>query len=81
MGDPLRTGFKRPARVGPRTACDLDGGLGHPIDEVVVTVRCGNYSAFNGYHFTPSDWSELRCGCRVRWRSNARYVAAVRSGH
>jgi hypothetical protein len=47
---------------------------------VVVEVRCGNYSAFNGYRFTPSEYSELRCtGCGLRWRTKARYVGKLRS--
>lgn len=41
-------------RVGSWTCSD--GERGHPIEHVVVTVRCGNYSAFNGYHFTRSDY-------------------------
>lgn len=35
------------------------------------------FSAFNGYHFTPSDYSEIVCtrpGCHGRWRTKAEYV-------
>jgi hypothetical protein len=40
-----------------------------------VTARYCNYSAFNGYHWTPSDYSEVRCSeCRTSWRTKARYV-------
>lgn len=40
-----------------------------------VAVREGNSSAFNGYHFTRSAWSECRCGaCHRRWRTKAGYV-------
>lgn len=44
----------------------------------VTAYRC-NYSAFNGYHYTPSDYSEVTCsedagGCGRRWRTKARYV-------
>jgi hypothetical protein len=42
-----------------------------------VSVREGNSSAFNGYHFTRSAYSECRCarpGCGRRWRTNAGYV-------
>jgi hypothetical protein len=43
-----------------------------------VLARECNYSAFNGYHYTPSDYSSLRCGtCGRCWRSNAGYVAQV----
>lgn len=53
----------------PKAAC-----LCKPRD-VVVTVRNGNYSAFNGYHFTPSDYSEVMClKCGWRWRTKAQWV-------
>lgn len=40
-----------------------------------VTQRNQNCSAFNGYHPTYSDWSEVRClACHVRWRTRAYYV-------
>lgn len=43
----------------------------------VVLQRHCNYSAFNGYHYTPSDYSLVRCtvpGCRGLWRTKAAYV-------
>ena len=43
----------------------------------VVTQRHGNASAFNGYHWTPSDWSAVKCladGCGRVWRTRAAYV-------
>lgn len=41
-----------------------------------VTVRLGNYSAFNGGRFTPSEYSELVCTVdNRRWRTNAKYVS------
>lgn len=43
-----------------------------------VTQRRCNHSAFNGYHRTPSAYSEVRCGkCRARWRTRAAYVATL----
>jgi hypothetical protein len=45
-----------------------------------VYQRYGNASAFNGYHWTPSDYSGLVCtvkGCGRRWRTRAAYVAAT----
>lgn len=47
-----------------------------------VTVYRANYSAFNGYRRTPSDYSEVRCdrdlgGCGARWRTNAKYVETL----
>ena len=41
---------------------------------VVVDRRC-NYSAFSGYHRTPSDYSAIRCTtCGGVWRTKAKYV-------
>lgn len=43
-----------------------------------VDVRNGNYSAFNGYHFTPSEYSQVRCPlCPKVWRTKAAYVAEL----
>ena len=42
----------------------------------VVDYKC-NYSAFNGYHFTPSDYSQVVCTnlqCQGTWRTKAKYV-------
>lgn len=40
-----------------------------------VIQRHGNASAFNGYHWTPSDYSAVRCGdCGRVWRTKAAYV-------
>lgn len=39
-----------------------------------------NHSAFNGYHPTPSDYSEIRCAhpdCGRRWRTKAAYADAL----
>lgn len=47
-----------------------------------VTARRCNYSAFNGYHWTPSDYSEVRCSaCRVSWRTKAAYVDKLPDAH
>lgn len=44
-------------------------------DSWFVYVRKANYSAFNGYHKTPSDYSEVRCPvCGRVWRTKAAYV-------
>ena len=44
----------------------------------VLARRC-NYSAFNGYHYTPSNWSHMKClHCRASWRTKAKYVADFR---
>lgn len=44
----------------------------------VLQYKC-NYSAFNGYHRTPSDYSAVVCerdagGCGTIWRTKAAYV-------
>lgn len=43
-----------------------------------VVVREANYSAFNGYRYTPSAYSSIRClECPRRWRTRAAYVAQL----
>lgn len=45
-------------------------------DLVVVKYKC-NFSAFNGYHYTPSDYSEVRCirpSCNGTWRTKGKYI-------
>jgi hypothetical protein len=45
----------------------------------VVVQRCRNYSAFSGYHFTPSDWSHVHCKvCGANGRTKAKYVEFLR---
>lgn len=42
-----------------------------------VSVLKGNYSAFNGYRFTPSDYSLVRCQsatCQAVWRTKSNEV-------
>lgn len=40
-----------------------------------VRVRKANYSAFNGGHRTPSDYSLVTCpACSCHWRTKAAYV-------
>lgn len=47
----------------------------------VVRARYCNYSAFNGYHYTPSDWSAVRCNaCNAYWRTKALYVDRLADG-
>jgi len=44
----------------------------------VVTDRECNHSAFNGYHWTPSDYSRIECSrCGRAWRSKAKYVDSL----
>ena len=51
------------------------------IDESKITVldRYCNHSAFNGYHYTPSDYSAVRCVvCGNIWRTKASYVSRLK---
>ena len=54
-----------------------------PIKErawLVVHRNC-NYSAFNGYHRTPSNHSAITCKkCGAAWRTNANYVEDLADG-
>jgi hypothetical protein len=44
---------------------------------VVRHYRC-NYSAFNGYHRTPSEYSQVWCPiCPRMWRTKAGYVDSL----
>lgn len=44
-----------------------------------VLQRQCNHSAFNGYHFTPSEWSSIVClVCRHAWRTKSRYVSRLK---
>jgi len=44
----------------------------------VMQRKC-NHSAFNGYHWTPSDWSHVVClSCRASGRTKAKYVDELR---
>ena len=47
----------------------------------VVIVRKGNYSAFNGYRFTPSEYSEVYCrSSGALGRTRAKYVDELPDG-
>ncbi len=57
------------------TACEHKPRPAH----IVVTMRCYNRSAVNGYRWTPSDYSEVRClTCGARWRTKAAWVDTCR---
>jgi hypothetical protein len=47
-------------------------------DSWVVVQRECNYSAFSGYHRTPSAYSGIRCKkCDRYWRTRAAYVSGL----
>lgn len=49
----------------------------HRASWVVVMRKC-NYSAFSGYHYTPSAYSGIRCtACNRYWRTKAAHVASL----
>jgi hypothetical protein len=55
----------------------LDCGRRHRATWAVLQ-RNGNRSAFSGYHWTPSDYSAVRCGeCGRVWRTKAAYVSQL----
>ena len=40
-----------------------------------------NHSAFNGYHFTSSDWSSVHCAvCGALWRTTALWAGMIHQG-
>lgn len=40
-----------------------------------------NFSAFNGYHYTPSDYSLVYCtACRGLWRTKAAWAGQLPQG-
>lgn len=44
----------------------------------VIDRKC-NYSAFNGYRKTESEYSLIRCNnCKSRWRTKAKYVEKLK---
>ena len=46
-----------------------------------VLQRQCNYSAFSGYHYTPSDYSCVQChACGMAWRTKASYVDNLKDG-
>jgi hypothetical protein len=46
-----------------------------------VLQRKYAYSAFNGYRYTPSDYSCVHCReCGRKWRTKAAYVDDLRDG-
>lgn len=57
--------------------CICEGNKATKFREKYWGVSCyrGNFSAFNGYRFAPSDYSEIRCSkCGGVWRTKANYV-------
>jgi hypothetical protein len=58
-----------------KLGCRCEGSRAERMRQWIVTVLRANYSAFSGYRWTPSDYSEVRCRrCGARWRTKASYV-------
>jgi hypothetical protein len=56
---------------------DAECRKGHRSFWRVIQREC-NFSAFSGYHRTPSDYSGITCtkpGCSRYWRTKAAYVS------
>lgn len=63
--------------MGPACTCPERAKPLEERDWTVLQFQC-NHSAFNGYHYTHSDWSSITCNkCRALWRTKADYVTDV----
>ncbi len=64
------------------TACKCDESTRAPkYRNWIVYRRNCNYSAFSGYHYTPSDYSGVSCRkCGAVWRTKANYVSLLPDG-
>jgi len=85
--EPLAKGEpEESVQLGRLQVCDelraiLRQGKIGSLQNWVVLVRKGNYSAFNGYRFTPSEYSEVYCKtCRALGRTKAKYVDQLPDG-
>ncbi len=81
-----------PGKAGPNTLmgnvmsasypCRCPGNRTERMKNWVVTDRKCNYSAFNGYQRTTSNYSQLHCPkCHGWWRTAADYVDSLPDGH
>lgn len=62
-----------------RNKCTCGRKKGDHKDLEVLQYKC-NYSAFNGYRYTPSKYSFLKCtrkGCVGCFRTKAKYVDEI----
>lgn len=58
-----------------RTGCKCGEPRKKAMEHWVVRVYHGNYSAFHGYRFQKSAYSEVQCTtCGAIWRTKAKYV-------
>lgn len=55
--------------------CECHGTRAERMEHWEITAYRCNYSAFNGYRYTPSRYSEVHCKkCGQFWRTKAAYV-------
>ncbi len=55
-------------------------GTNRPARLWRVMQRYCNHSAFNGYHYTASDYSSICClRCGAHWRTKASFVGMLRN--
>lgn len=65
--------------MSARVKCTCGRKPGDHTDLAVTSYKC-NHSAFNGYRYTPSNYSQVRClrpGCFGSWRTDAAYVETL----
>jgi len=59
--------------------CKCQGTPEQKMENWAILTYRGNFSAFNGYKFAPSDYSCIQCKkCSSVWRTKASYVEQLR---
>lgn len=59
--------------------CQCSGSIDDKMKNWRIIQYMCNRSAFNGYHYTPSDYSAIRClKCHSIWRTKANYVESLK---
>lgn len=65
--------------MSKEAVCMCQGTLKEKMKYWKIHTYKGNNSAFNGYKFTPSDYSSISCErCKMYWRTKADYVISLR---
>lgn len=59
-------------------ACTCKGERAERMKNWEIWQYKCNYSAFSGYNYTPSDYSEIHCkACGYVWRTKSKYVNSL----
>jgi len=63
-----------------RYACECKERRKYPEErEWEIWQHLCNHSAFSGYRYTPSDYSQIHCRrCGAIWRTKAKYVVLLK---